>query len=136
MDMGIETYLLTSTVVAVMAQRLVRNLCKHCRQPYEAPAGLLSRWHLDRLAGPLPVRLYRPAGCPRCAGTGYTGRTAIAEIFRMTDPVRELVLARADAGRLTEAARREGMRTMIDDGLDKALAGVTSLEEVLRVTQE
>jgi general secretion pathway protein E len=136
MDMGVESYLLTSTLTAVMAQRLVRTLCGQCREAYEPPAGLVARWQLERHAGPGPVRLYRPVGCPRCAGTGYAGRTAIAEIFRMSDPVRELVLARADAGRLTEAARREGMRTMLEDGIAKALAGTTSLEEVLRVTQE
>ena len=136
MDMGVETYLLTSTVIAVMAQRLVRTLCSHCREAYEAPAALVARWNLERHAGSDAVRLYRPAGCPHCAGTGYAGRTAITELFRMTDPVRELVLARADAGTLTEAARREGMHTMLEDGLRKAVAGGTSLEEVLRVTQE
>jgi general secretion pathway protein E len=136
LDMGVEDYLVTSTVNGILAQRLVRKLCPHCRAPYLALAEVVSRWRLDRYAGRPDVTLYRAAGCERCAGTGYAGRTAIVELLRMTDPIRELVLGHADAGKLATAAVAHGMRTMLQDGLRKAVQGATTVEEVLRVTQE
>jgi general secretion pathway protein E len=135
-DMGVEEYLLTSTLNAVQAQRLVRRLCRHCRQPYTPPDEVVRRWHLERFTANGDITLYRPAGCEQCGGTGYSGRSAILELLVMTDTVRQLVLKRADAGMIAKAAVAEGMCPMFDDGLRKAMAGDTSIDEVLRVTQD
>lgn len=136
LDMGLEGYLVTSVLNGALAQRLVRKLCTHCRQVYEPLPELVRKTTLDKLAHGKPVLLYKPVGCTHCRGTGYQGRTAIIEILEMSKQIRSLVLSRADARDLTEAAVAQGMRTMYEDGLLKALAGLTSLEEVLRVTQE
>ncbi len=133
LDMGIEGYLVTSTVSGIVAQRLVRCLCPHCRDGYEVLPELARELRLP--PSPQPPRLYRPVGCPQCNGSGYRGRAAILEILPLTDSIRRLVLRHADAHEIGAAAVAEGMRTMYQDGLDKALAGVTSLEEVLRVTR-
>ncbi len=127
LDMGLEDYLITATVNGVAAQRLVRALCPHCRAPYDAPAGL---------AGPHPCTLYRAVGCEGCDGTGYLGRAALVEVLEVTDGLRRLVMQGADAARLAEQARAEGMRTLFEDGLAKARAGLTSLDDVLRVARE
>jgi general secretion pathway protein E len=135
-DMGVEEYLLTSTLNAVQAQRLVRRLCRHCREPYTPPDAVVQRWRLDRFSDTGEITLHRPAGCEHCGGTGYAGRSAILELLVMTDNLRELVLKRADAGMIAKAAAAEGMRSMFEDGLRKTIAGDTSIDEVLRVTQD
>ncbi|GAN78231.1 GspE/PulE family protein [Acidisphaera rubrifaciens] len=136
LDMGIENYLLNSTVNAVLGQRLVRRLCASCRQPY-APGDELARTlGLPPAAdGAAPV-LYRPAGCPACGGLGYSGRTMILELMVMNDAIRSLVLARAEAREIQTEAIRSGMQTMYMHGLRKAVAGITTIEEVFRVTRE
>ena len=91
---------------------------------------------LSRLTSDPPITLYRPAGCDECNGTGYTGRTGILEFLVMTDPIRRLVLRRAESNEIHRLAASEGMRTMFEDGVGKALAGITTLEEVLRVTRD
>jgi general secretion pathway protein E len=136
LDMGVEEYLLTSTVNAVMAQRLVRTLCPHCREAYTPRADVAERWQLQRLAGSETITLYRATGCEHCSGTGYAGRSAIIELLEMTDPLRQMIFDHADAGMIMKAAMETGMRSMFDDGLLKAIAGVTSIEEVLRVTKD
>ncbi len=135
-DMGVEEYLLTSTLNAVQAQRLVRRLCRYCRQPYAPPLELARRWRLERFSSDGDLTVYRPSGCEHCGGTGYAGRSAILELLVMTDTLRQLVLQRADAGSIAKAAAAEGMDSMFEDGLRKAVAGDTSLDEVLRVTQD
>ncbi len=135
LDMGVEGYLVTSTVIGIVAQRLVRRLCPHCRESTEVLADLASELQLPEPENGEPVKLYRAAGCEQCKGSGYKGRTAILELLPMTDEIRSLVLRQAGAHEFQQAARASGMRTMYEDGLDKALAGVTSLEEVLRVTR-
>jgi general secretion pathway protein E len=135
-DMGVEEYLLTSTLNAVQAQRLVRKLCRHCRQPYIPPDEVVQRWRLQRFSANGDITLYRAVGCEHCRHTGYTGRSAILELLVMTDSLRQLVLKRADAGMIARAAAAEGMCPMFDDGLRKAMAGDTSIDEVLRVTQD
>ena len=131
MDMGVPDYLLTSTINGVAAQRLVRKLCPHCREAREPDAELLAR--LD--VGDNPPRvLYHPKGCDQCKGTGYAGRAALLEILVMDDALRRLVLQRADAREIEKAAVAGGMRPLYQDGLLKAAEGVTSIEEVLRVT--
>jgi len=134
LDMGVQDYLLTSAVIGIQAQRLVRTLCGECREAYEPIGEVVSRWRLDRFTDGKPVVLHRPMGCDACGGTGYTGRLAIVEILLMTDSIRELVLKRCDAGDIARRATEQGMVTMRDDGLAKAVAGLTTIEEVLRVT--
>ncbi len=136
LDMGVEGYLVTSTVNGVLAQRLARTLCSHCRRPYEALPELVEKTKLDRWSEGGPVVLYEPVGCEHCGHTGYRGRAAIMEMLVMSDAIARLVISHADARQIAEAAVAEGMRTMYEAGLHKALAGVTSIEEVLRVTQE
>jgi len=133
LDMGVEDYLLTSAVNAIQAQRLVRTLCSVCSEPYDPVDELVERFALHRFAGGEPVTLRRAVGCTSCDRTGYTGRSAIIEILRITDDIRPLILKRCDAGELARAAREQGMVPMLDDGLYKASAGFTTIEEVLRV---
>ncbi|HWR52068.1 MAG TPA: type II secretion system ATPase GspE [Bryobacteraceae bacterium] len=125
-DMGVEEYLISSTVVAVLAQRLVRLICPHCK----APAGTRMTPDGQR------VECYRGAGCDRCFGTGFHGRVGIFELMELNDELRTMILAKADAAQLTAAARRNGMRTLREDGWMKAPMGLTTADEVLRVTQE
>ncbi|MGH8507634.1 MAG: GspE/PulE family protein, partial [Gammaproteobacteria bacterium] len=134
LDMGVEDYLLTSTVNGVLAQRLVRMLCMQCRRPYEALPEIVEELKLRDYVQDENVVLYEPVGCPQCAGTGFRGRTAILELLSMSDPIRRLVLKHADAGQIQVTAIEAGMRTMFQDGVDKALRGITAIEEVLRVT--
>jgi general secretion pathway protein E len=136
LEMGVEDYLITSTVNAVAGQRLVRILCTHCRKPYEPLPETVAKTGLERLAPAQGMVLYEAKGCPQCSGTGYRGRTAVLELMPMSDRLRRLVLNHAQAGELKRAAREEGMRTIYEDGLRKTLAGITSLDEVLRVTYE
>ena len=132
-DMGVEDYLVTATLNGVLAQRLVRKLCEHCREPHEALPELIREL---RLPGEGPLRLYRGHGCEHCRGSGYQGRVAITELLVFNDEVRRLVLSRAEAQEIHRAGVRAGMRSMYDDGILKALGGITSLEEVLRVTRD
>jgi general secretion pathway protein E len=125
-DMGVEEYLISSTVVAVLAQRLVRLICPDCKAPdgtRMAPDG--SR-----------VECFRGRGCENCFGTGFLGRVGIFELMEMNDEIRKLILAKADAVTLTQAARKHGMRTLREDGWMKVPMGLTTAEEVMRVTQE
>ncbi|HYD30122.1 MAG TPA: ATPase, T2SS/T4P/T4SS family, partial [Azospirillaceae bacterium] len=135
LDMGVEGYLLTTTINAVAAQRLVRCLCPQCREPYRLTPDMARPLGLIRLAEESEPVLYRAKGCPACHGTGYFGRVGILEILVLTDALRPLILAQADAGTIADAARRDGMRSLVETGMAKALAGVTSLEEILRVAR-
>jgi len=134
LDMGVQDYLLTSAVIAIQAQRLVRTLCSECREEYTPSPELVERLGLKRFKTNGAVTLHRPKGCDACGGTGYSGRIAILEILRMSDQIRDLVLKRCDVGDIARAAAEQGMVTMRDDGLAKAVAGLTTIEEVLRVT--
>ena len=136
LDMGVDDYLLTSTVNGILAQRLVRMLCNECREPYRALPEMVQELNLNRFTNARDIQLYKPIGCDHCGGIGYKGRAAIMEFLIVTDRIRALVLKHADAGEIETAAREEGMYTMYEDGLRKVLAGMTTIEEVLRVTQE
>jgi len=136
LDMGMEDYLLTSTVIGIQAQRLVRTLCMKCREPYGALPEVVEEFRLTRFTESPQVTLYRPAGCPDCAGTGFSGRISIMEIMPMTDSIRSLIMRHANSGEIQAAAVAGGMLTMYDNGLRKVLAGITTIEEVLRVTRE
>jgi general secretion pathway protein E len=136
LDMGVKDYLVTSTVNGILAQRLVRTLCPHCKRAEPALPEMVEEMHLDRYVDSGPVMLYRPVGCAECGGSGFRGRNAIMEILKVSDALRRLVLRQADAGEIQRQAVKEGMRLMYEDGLRKAVQGVTTVEEVLRVTQE
>src|SRR6185437_2767607 len=127
LDMGVEDYLVTSTVNGVLAQRLVRKLCPHCCVAYRALPELAVHLRLPANGG--EPTLYRARGCERCQGSGYFGRIAVLEFLPLSDEIRRLVLHRATAQDIHRAAVGEGMRSMYEDGLDKALRGVTSIEE-------
>jgi len=136
LDMGIEPFLVSSSVIAVMAQRLVRRVCSGCREPYQP-----SREELEEL-GIAPQRLmgrtiYKPgAGCNQCKRTGYRGRSGIHELLVVDDEIRTLVMKNGDAASIRRAATARGMSTLRQDGADKIVEGLTTIEEVLRVTQE
>jgi general secretion pathway protein E len=131
-DMGLEDYLMTATLKAVLAQRLVRKLCRHCREPDEAPAPLRERFDLDRLAGNRPITLYHPRGCPECRGTGFRGRRAIAELLVPNRTTDRLILDGADDVTIERAAIEGGMRPIFDSGMLAVLEGDTTIEEVVR----
>jgi general secretion pathway protein E len=135
LDMGVEDYLLTSTVNGILAQRLVRRLEPTHAERYAASPEEIDKFGLRRFQPEGDVFLYRPRGSAS-APTGYLGRTTIVEFMVMNDELRRAVMRHAGMGELEQIARQNGMRTMYEDGLAKALAGVTTLEEVLRVTEE
>lgn len=136
LDMGVDDYLLTSTINGILAQRLVRLLCMQCRQPYTALPELVEELCLRRFSHTSEITLHKAIGCEHCGGTGYRGRAAIMEFLVMSDPLRRMVLKHADATELQAAAQKEHMDTMYEDGLGKAVAGLTTLEEVMRVTTQ
>ena len=133
-DIGIERYLIASTLTAVVGQRLIRTLCTDCRTPFEVTADDLQR--NPRIVGlgiGLGTRLQAPVGCERCGQTGYRGRRAIFEVLEISEPIRRCILTGADDVDLERAAKDEGMTTLVEDGLSRCLDGVTSLDEVFRV---
>jgi general secretion pathway protein E len=136
LDMGVEDYLLTSTVVGILAQRLVRTLCQHCKESYTALPELVAELGLAKFAKAGKVTLYHAKGCKECGNTGFLGRISIMEMLPMSDPLRSLIMRHATSTELRAAAIKEGMLTMYEDGIRKSLAGVTTIEEVLRVTRE
>ncbi|MDY0330443.1 MAG: type II secretion system ATPase GspE [Thiomonas sp.] len=136
LDMGVEDYLLTSTIVGIQAQRLVRNLCTACRQPYTPTPELLDEIGLRRYLPEQGAILYHPQGCELCGGTGFTGRSCIVEVLLMDDTVRQKVMTHATSGEIRRVAVAQGMETMYENGLRKVAAGLTTLEEVLRATRE
>jgi len=135
-DMGVEDYLLASTLTGVVAQRLVGLLCSDCKEPYRALSEFAEELQLDRLANTTDITLYRANGCEKCSGSGFRGRICIAEILTMNDTIRSLIMKQTAAQPIHDEAVRAGMRTMYEDGLRKALDGMTSIEEVIRVTRE
>lgn len=136
LDMGIEPFLVSSSLLGVMAQRLVRRVCPECRQAYTPEASKVKEIGLTpEVVGDRPF--YRPGpGCDACHQKGYRGRVGIHELLMITDVIRGLVMERADAAAIHRAAVEEDMPTLRDDGAEKVLAGVTTVEEVVRVTQE
>ncbi len=134
-DMQVDDYLLTSTIDGVLAQRLVRCLCGQCRTPYTPPAAVIRELGLDRFTDDPAPTLYHATGCPACDGSGYRGRTTILELMVMSEALRRAVITRQDADELRRVAQQEGMTDMRSDGLRKVVAGLTTIEEVERVTQ-
>jgi general secretion pathway protein E len=136
LDMGVEDFLLTTTVNGVLAQRLVRILCEHCKEPYQVSAELGKELGLARISDSSALTIYRPKGCDACDKTGYRGRICILELLVMSEAVRQSILDHGDAAAIRAAAAGDGFTGMHEDGLRKVLAGVTSVEEVERVTRE
>ncbi len=135
LDMGVEDYLLSSTVNGILAQRLVRRVEPTHAQPYVALPEVVQEFKLEQYTEDRPIRLFKPTPS-NLTPTGYLGRTTIMEFLVMSDPLRRLVMKHADMGVIEQAAREEGMRTMYEDGLIKAISGTTTIEEVLRVCQD
>jgi len=134
-DMGIEPFLVASSVTAILAQRLIRTICPHCQESYIPEPEELEEVGLE--SGNLPSEgIFRGSGCPLCMKTGYFGRTGIYELLKITEPIRSEILKNPDSGSIRRAALREGLVTLREDGARKVLEGNASIEEVLRVTQE
>jgi general secretion pathway protein E len=134
-DMGTEDYLLSSTVIGILAQRLVRVACPFCREPYSPSPAVLKEMKLNSsdLAG---LKVSEVKGCEKCSNTGYWGRTGIYEFLKVTDDIQKLILGKKDSNIIKEAARKNGLRTLREDGWLKVKQGITTISEVLRVTQE
>lgn len=135
-DMGLEEYLLSSTINGILAQRLVRRLCPVCKQAHPASDTLIEELQLRKWQPQGTIQLHKPVGCAACNGIGYKGRLAIIEFLTMTDSVRKQIMKREEAYIIQQQAIKDGMQTMYEDGIGKALQGITTLEEVLRVTTE
>jgi len=130
-NMGVEPYLINASVVCVVAQRLVRRICPHCKEGYAIKKEILESLNLINIKKP---ELFRGKGCSRCFNTGYAGRIGVAEVLILSQTIRELVLSRAQEHIMKQEARKEGMKTLRELALEQALSGNTTLEEVLRVT--
>jgi general secretion pathway protein E len=137
-DMGVEPFLVASSLTSILAQRLVRSLCMDCRIAYEPTDEELREIGLtkDRIKSLGVPRIYKANGCPNCGQNGYHGRTGIYEFLLVDDDIRQLVLKNVDSGTVKKAAVSKGMDTLLSDGAKKVLAGQTSIAEVLSVTQE
>jgi type II secretory ATPase GspE/PulE/Tfp pilus assembly ATPase PilB-like protein len=129
-DMGVEHYLVSSTLIGIVAQRLVRRICPHCREETEAPPEVTAG-HDEELKA-----VWKGRGCERCMHTGYRGRLAIFELLMVDDEIRNLITAKASVREIRDMAISRGMRALRQDGLGKVSQGITTLDEVFRVTQE
>jgi len=136
LDMGLDDYLLTSTVNGILAQRLVRKLCMYCREPYQPLPEVMKEKGLTRFLKNDQLTLYHAKGCKECGDIGYSGRLAIIEFLVMNDAIRKMVMEHKESGLIQEEAVRGGMLSIYQDGLAKVARGMTTLEEVLRVTTE
>ena len=132
-EMGVEPFLTSSAVDCVLAQRLARRLCHECREPFKPTHEVLrlNGFPSKELSG--DVTLYRARGCSRCNNTGYKGRLGIYEVMVVSEAIRRLIVERKSADEVSRVATAEGMRTLREDGLEKVLQGMTSMEEIARV---
>jgi len=133
-DMDVETFLISSSVIGVIAQRLVRVICEKCKEEYIPGEGVLRELNIKgNSKGDGKVKLYRGTGCSFCKNTGYYGRTSIYELIILDEEIRSLIISKASSNIIKDAAIKKGMKTLKDSGLEKALQGITTIEEVLRV---
>jgi general secretion pathway protein E/type IV pilus assembly protein PilB len=131
LDMGVEPFLVSSAISGVLAQRLVRRICKECRTEYAPDGGdIPADFKIEK-----GTKLFRGAGCRDCRGTGYRGRMGIYELLLITNQMREMIVNRKSASDLQVVARRDGLKLMRDDGWNKVLKGMTTIEEIIRVTK-
>jgi type II secretory ATPase GspE/PulE/Tfp pilus assembly ATPase PilB-like protein len=133
-DMGVEPYLLPASLLAILAQRLVRTVCSVCKAPIKNPEHVFEELKIDPPAGK-PLQLWRGEGCPECKDSGFRGRQGIFELMMIGETFHDPIVKRAGAQEFFRLAREQGMRTMFEDGLDKAMQGLTTMEELLRVTR-
>ena len=134
-NMGIEPFLVTSSTIAILAQRLVRRLCPECKRVAEADAEIVRELG-TKAVEVLGQDLYEAVGCPKCQERGYFGRTGIFELLPMTPQIQELTLTGTDSNVIKREARKSGVRSLRDDGTRKVLDGTTTIEEVLRGTRD
>src|SRR5207247_5172607 len=132
-EMGVEPYLVASAVDCIVAQRLGRKLCSKCREPYNPTPRELESAGFPEFMWEDIGELFRPVGCSACSKTGYRGRIGMYEVMLMTEEIERMVVGRVPSDEIRRSARREGMSTLREDGLDKVRVGMTSVEEVLRV---
>ncbi len=133
-NMGVEPFLICSSVLGILAQRLLRKLCDHCKEAYQPPEALCKKSGLEFLGKEKNLTIYRPKGCKHCFNVGYSGRIGISEILILSPKVKQLIMRGESEAKIKQAGRKEGMVTMREDGLSKVVTGETSLEEVLRIT--
>jgi type II secretory ATPase GspE/PulE/Tfp pilus assembly ATPase PilB-like protein len=133
-NMGVEPFLICSSLVAIVAQRLVRRLCFRCREAYTLPKEAIEQFHIDKLEPTHSMTFFRPKGCDKCFNTGYKGRVGITETLVLSARIKELILAQSSEMDIKACAREQGMKTMREDAVLKACRGLTSLEEVVRLT--
>jgi len=136
LDMGIEPFLVSSSLECLMAQRLVRLICPKCKTPVKSKHEILQHLKGEIEVDPERQEIYEGKGCPECRFTGYRGRTGIYEVLMITEPIRELILERASSQQIKQKAIAQGMRTLRQDGLQKVFKGLTSFNELVRVTQQ
>ncbi len=129
--MGVEPFLMSSSFIGIISQRLTRTICPKCKEAYETSADTLRKLGLNLESG--SITLYRGKGCELCKYTGYYGRTGVFELMRIDDELREMIVKKASAVELREAAKRKGMKSLLEDGLEKVLEGITTIEEAVRV---
>jgi general secretion pathway protein E len=133
-DMGVEPFMIASSLAGVLAQRLIRVLCNECKEEYEPTEFDLTI--LDVKSLPAGTKLHKPKGCPKCNYLGYSGMTVVAELLVITDEIRPLILKKADAATVKREAVKAGMKTLRHDALEKVIRGITSVEEVVRAINE
>ncbi len=132
-DMGVEPFLISASLIGVVAQRLARKICSNCRVPYTPPPEAIARLGIRQDPDATPIQFYRGKGCEICRHTGYKGRTGIHEMLLMNDEINDLVVRRAPLSEVREAGRANGMKLLREDGMAKVIEGITTVEEVLRV---
>ncbi|MBW2063289.1 MAG: Flp pilus assembly complex ATPase component TadA, partial [Deltaproteobacteria bacterium] len=135
LDLGIPAFLIQATLVGVLAQRLVRKICPYCKESFEMDAAELASLGLD-LGKEGAVELYRGKGCFKCRGTGYFGRSGIYEVLPISESIKKNIMAETDSELVRDTARKEGMITLRENAVKKVLEGVTTFQELLRVTWE
>jgi general secretion pathway protein E len=131
-DMGVEPFLVASSVLGVAAQRLIRRVCKKCREPHTPTAFEMEEMGIESL--PAGSTIFKAVGCPSCAQSGYSGRTVIHELMVLDDTIRTLIIKRTDSGSIKKAAVAAGMITLREDGIKKVLSGITTVDELMRAT--
>jgi len=133
--MGVEPFLISSSLIVSVAQRLCRKICENCKEEYSIPSEVLKRLRIerDRIKNIIP---YHGVGCDVCRGTGYYGRLGTLECLVIDDDIRQLILERASSDIVEQKARKKGMRMLFDNAFEKFKMGITTLEEVFRITSE
>ena len=136
LDMGVEGYLAASTVNVVVAQRLVRKICSACTIEYKPDNAIMSKLSDDFKVNLSEQKFYRGKGCPECGNKGFSGRIGIYEVLQVTETIRPLISSRVSSDEILEQAKKEGMVTMLQDGLNKVSGGLTTIEEVIKAVLE